>query len=174
VDDVPRYIDATSGRLPEHLRSRVVFYGTDVQMTTFQGRIATEYVTLPNICPDFVYLDGPSQYSVHGEINGVSTAHPDRLPMACDLLKLEHFFLPGTLLLIDGRTANARFLQANLQRQWRHEHDVIGDLTWLELMETPLGRFNRRQLEFCLGDSWPGLADPDGPSPNLSRTRVPG
>jgi hypothetical protein len=74
--------------------------------------------------------------------------------MACDILKLEHFLLPGTLVLTDGRTANARFLKANLQREWRHEHDEEGDVHYFEMIEEPLGKWNRRQIEFCLGADW--------------------
>ena len=123
-------------------------------MTTFCDRICTDYVTLPNVCPDFIYLDGPSQSSALGDINGISTRHMDRLPMACDILKMEHFLLPGTLVLVDGRTANARFLLANLQREWRYEHDKAADVHYFEMIEDPLGKWNRLQVEYCLGEGW--------------------
>lgn len=74
--------------------------------------------------------------------------------MSCDILKIEHFLLPGTLIVVDGRTANARFLKANLQREWRHEHDEEGDVHYFEMIEEPLGKWNRRQIEFCLGADW--------------------
>lgn len=157
IDDIPAYVESTRERVPAELVDHVTIYDTLVRMTTFNGRIATEYDSLPNVCPDFIYLDGPSQHSVLGAVNGISTTHRDRLPMSCDILRIEHFLLPGTLVLVDGRTANARFLTANLQREWRSEHDEASDVTWLELVEPPLGRFNRRQLEFCLGADWEGL-----------------
>ena len=31
--------------------------------------------------------------------------------MSCDILKIEPFLIPGTIILIDGRTANANFLK---------------------------------------------------------------
>lgn len=154
VDDMQQYLDLTRGRLSQELRSRVSFHHAPVHMTTFDSRICTEYESLPNVCPDFIYLDGPSQDSAVGEVSGISTRHPDRLPMACDILKIEHFLLPGTLVLTDGRTANARFLKANLQREWRHEHDEEGDVHYFEMIEEPLGKWNRRQIEFCLGADW--------------------
>lgn len=154
VDDMPNYLAVAKERLPSSLAELTVFSSSEVHMTTFGGRICTEYQTLPNICPDFVYLDAPSQYSVHGSRNGITTAHPDRVPMACDLLKIEHFLLPGTLIVVDGRTANARFLRSNLQRSWRYEHDQEGDVHYLELAEPPLGKYNRAQIEFCLGAEW--------------------
>ena len=148
------YLDMTKQRLPANLAQFVTFHHTTVAMTTFHDRIATHYESLPNICPDFIYLDGPSQDSAVGDVNGISTRHTDRLPMASDILKIEHFLLPGTLILVDGRTANARFLKANLQREWRYEHDVEGDVHYFEMIEEPLGRWNRRQIDFCLGEDW--------------------
>lgn len=154
VDDQPGFMKITRARLPESNLGRVEFMHAPVRMSTFSGRICTEYETLPNVCPDFIYLDGPDQQQVEGEVNGISTRHVDSLPMACDILKIEHFLLPGTLILVDGRTANARFLKANLQREWRYEHDPDGDVHYFEMIEEPLGIWNRRQIEFCLGADW--------------------
>ena len=154
VDDMAKYIKIAKNRLPTNLKSSVKFTKADVLMTTFAGRICTEYSNLPNICPDFIYLDAPSQDSAKGEISGISTRHPDRLPMSCDLLKIEHFLLPGTIILVDGRTANARFLRTNLQRNWLYQHDVLNDAHVFELIEAPLGRYNKAQIEFCLGKNW--------------------
>lgn len=154
VDDMPNYVELTKQRLSKEQSAHVEFHVSNVRMTTFRDRIATEYEKLPNVCPDLIYLDGPSQDSAEGEVNGISTRHPDRLPMACDILKLEHFLLPGTLIVVDGRTANARFLKTNLQREWRHEHDEEGDVHYFEMIEDPLGKWNRRQIEFCLGPDW--------------------
>ena len=154
VDDMPEYINITKNRLPIELRTRVFFTTSIVRMTTFNGRICTEYDQVPNIAPDFIYLDAPSQDSAVGEVSGISTRNPDRLPMSCDILKIEHFLLPGTLILVDGRTANARFLRTNLQRSWDYTHDVDSDTHMFELCESPLGRYNRAQIEFCLGQEW--------------------
>jgi hypothetical protein len=154
VDDVPHFIEISRRRLPESSLRRVEFMCAPVKMSTFAGRICTEYETLPNVCPDFIYLDGPDQHDVEGAVNGISTRHFDRWPMACDILKIEHFLLPGTLVVVDGRTANARFLKANLQREWRYEHDPVGDVHYFEMIEEPLGEWNRKQIEFCLGADW--------------------
>jgi hypothetical protein len=154
VDDMVGYIKITQDRLSTDLKKRVFFKHSDVQMTTFSGRICTEYVDLPNIAPDFIYLDAPSQASAKGEVSGISTRHADRLPMSCDLLKIEHFLLPGTFILIDGRTANSRFLRSNFQRNWKYQHDIFNDIHTFELYEAPLGRYNEAQIEFCLGQEW--------------------
>lgn len=150
VDNYADWVAQCHRQLPEGLARRVDFTITDVEMTTFNGRICTAYAELPNVCPDLIYLDGPSQFGVKGAVRGISTAREDRLPMAADLLLLEHFLLPGTLIVVDGRTANARFLRANFQRDWTYRAYPDYDIHTFELTEPPLGRWNRRQLAYCL------------------------
>lgn len=127
---------------------------SEVITSTFNGKVCTFYNNLPNICPDFIYLDGPDQFSAKNQVRGISTRHPDRLPMSADILSLEHFLLPGTLIVVDGRTANARFLASNLQRNWSYCHFKNYDQHIFELSESPLGIFNRRQIDYCLGSSF--------------------
>ena len=106
------------------------------------------FETLPNLCPDLIYLDGPDQFSAIGNVDGITTNHIERLPMSGDLLKIEHFLLPGTLIVIDGRTANARFLKANFQRDWTYNYFEEFDQHFFELNEEPLGIYNKKQIEF--------------------------
>jgi hypothetical protein len=65
-----------------------------------------------------------------------------------DVLRLEHFFEPGTLIMIDGRTANARFIASNLQRNWVYTHKIETDQHSLELIENPLGKWDKKKKEF--------------------------
>ena len=123
-------------------------------LSSFNGRVCTYFDDLPNICPDLIYLDGPDQFSPIGNVRGVTTNHPDRMPMSADILAIEHFLLPGTLIVVDGRTANARFLRSNLQRDWSYFHHEDFDQHYFELTERPLGIYNKRQIDFCLGDSF--------------------
>jgi hypothetical protein len=117
-------------------------------MSEFNGRICTFYKNIPNICPDLIYLDGPSQHSAIGNIRGISTRNSDRVPMAGDILAIEHFLLPGTLIVVDGRSANARFLKANLQRLWDYTFIEEYDQHFFELIEHPLGPINRMRIDF--------------------------
>ena len=50
--------------------------------------------------------------------------------------------------------ANARFLKANLQRNWQYNYVMEFDQHFFELKEKPLGRFNKAQIEYCLGENW--------------------
>jgi len=152
IDNNKDWIEVSKSNNPS--MKNVTFYHCPCNVTTFNARICTLYDNLPNICPDLIYLDAPDQFSPIGNVRGISTNHPDRLPMSADILTFEHFLLPGTLIVVDGRTANARFLKANLQRNWVHHHSEEYDQHFFELKEKPLGIYNQRQIEFCLGSGW--------------------
>tara|TARA_Y100000590_G_scaffold297787_1_gene335673 strand:- start:1015 stop:1881 length:867 start_codon:yes stop_codon:yes gene_type:complete len=151
ADNDADWIAVARDRVPQELSSRVHLHHCPVEVGEFQGRLCTYYRDLPDLAPDLVYLDGPDLFSSSGDLRGLSTAHPDRMPMAADILVFEHFLTPGTLLVVDGRTANARFLAGNLQRNWVYWHAVEFDQHFFELTEAPLGPHNRRQVEYCLG-----------------------
>ena len=124
---------------------------TKVEISKFQDKLCTYYSSLPNISPDLIYLDGPDQFSAKGNLRGLNTRHKDRMPMSADILTIEHFLQPGTLIIVDGRTANARFLKTNLQRNWGYLHAEDWDQHFFELQENPLGPYNKIMIEHCLG-----------------------
>ena len=37
-------------------------------MTSFNGRICTQFKKLPLINPDLIYLDGPDQFNIKGNV----------------------------------------------------------------------------------------------------------
>ena len=154
VDSHYHWINVTKSKMNKNLIETTKFLYSEVIMGDWQGRICTYYRNLPNICPDFIYLDAPDQFNVGGNIRNISTAHSDRMPMSADILAIEHFLLPGTLILVDGRTANARFLKTNLQRNWKHTHDFDGDIHYFELIETPLGKYNKIHIDWALGEEY--------------------
>jgi hypothetical protein len=151
VDNYKKWIDEVQ---KNNSLSNTTCHFSEVELGTFNDRVCTYYSQIPNICPDFIYLDGPDQLSPKGDIRGISTNHLDRMPMAADILALEHFLLPGTLIVTDGRTANARFLKSNLQRNWVYCHSEAFDQHFFELNETPLGALNRCQIDFSLGEGY--------------------
>ena len=121
-----------------------------VKITKFStsSRQATEYSKLPLCNPDFIYLDGPDQYNIKKSSNNFSTAHPDLMPMVADILKMEYFLLPGTIILIDGRGANASFLRNNLERKWGYKYLEISDQHFFVLNDKPIGKLNKKQINF--------------------------
>lgn len=151
VDNSEKYIAIASNRIPSQLRKHVNFHYSSVSMGHFNARICTFYDHLPLVNPDLIYLDGPDQFNVHGEIAGWSTRHNDMMPMSADILRIEHFLTPGTIIIVDGRSANARFLKCNLQRDWLYEHDDLYDQHIFKLNEPALGKYNQKQLDFYDG-----------------------
>lgn len=151
IDCSFEWLKTTQERICEEHRPLVHIHQSSVSIGTFDDRLCHYYDNLPNICPDFIYLDGPMQHDVDGSIGGIHFRHNDRTVLSADLARMEWTLLPGTLIVVDGRTNNARFLKANFQREWSYHHDIEGDVHIFELVEAPLGELNRKQISFCLG-----------------------
>ena len=148
VDASNNWIETTRGMFPEHLLSRVHFLYSDVEIGTFNGQLCHYYKNIPDIIPDFIYLDGPSAKDVNGKINGLSFSCEERTVMSGDLLLMESTFLPGTFIIVDGRTNNARFLERNLTRNYEVMWDRESDITTFELVEERLGKYNLLGSDF--------------------------
>ncbi len=135
--------------LPANLRDIVEFCYSGVQIGTFNGQLCHYYKNLPDIVPDFIYLDGPIAKDVKGAVNGMTFKCDERTVMSGDLLLMEPTFLPGLFIIIDGRTNNARFLENNFKRKYRKIWDREGDgATTFELIEERLGKYNLLGSDF--------------------------
>lgn len=155
LENQKKYLNATKNRIKKINRifkiknvTKINFYFSDVEMTLFNNRICTQYKKVPLCNPDFIYLDGPDQFNVKKNVNGISTNHKDMMPMSCDILKIEHFLTPGTIIISDGRAANSRFLKCNLQRNWYYFYDELNDQHLFYLNEKPLGIYSAKQLDY--------------------------
>lgn len=142
VDSSKEWIDKSKERMPEILESYVEFHFSRVKIGTHNGQLCHFYESLPDIVPDFIYIDGPDPKTVEGSINGLTFQCDERTVMAGDLLLMEPILLPGTFIIIDGRTNNARFLQNNLKRNYIVNWERDGDVTTFELNEERLGKYN--------------------------------
>lgn len=153
-DSYHKWINSVRKRIPSELKDKNIIHlhHSRLRMSTFNGRVCTMYDSIPNICPDLIYLDGPDQFSANGSIRGIHSRNQDRMPMAGDILSFEHYLQPGTLIIVDGRTSNARFLRSNFQRNWQYFYSSVHDQHYFELQEDPLGPYNKRMLDHCLGD----------------------
>lgn len=134
----------------DHL-SEVLF--SEVSIAEYDSQICHFYKHLPDIVPDFIYLDGPDPVTVSGTVNGLSFKNPKRTVMSGDLLKYESTLLPGFFLIIDGRTNNARFLERNVKRNYEIQYHPTADVTTFELSESKLGRKNIFGSEAYMGES---------------------
>ena len=68
--------------------------------------------------------------------------------MSCDILNFEYFYTPGTIIICDGRAANAKFLKDNFKRKWLYKNDKINDQHIFVLIDSPLGKYNNLQLKY--------------------------
>lgn len=148
IDSEQEYIDISRSRLSDQDRIKVEFVKSNYLMTTFNDRICTKYDILPNYSPDLIYIDGPSQKGCKNNIRGFTTSDSSLMPMMSDILQIEHFLAPGTLIIVDGRAANARFLRTNLQRDWNYCYLENVDQHYFYQSEAPLGKKNAQQLQF--------------------------
>jgi hypothetical protein len=149
IDADEHWIQEARNRLPSCLREIVTFAHSDVHIGTFNDRICSYYDALPDVTPDFIYLDGPAGKQVRGSLNGSSFCdNLERTVISADLLRLEPTFTPGTFIIVDGRTNNARFLKNNFQRNWNIVENPVADITTFELCTPPLGVHNLNRLKF--------------------------
>jgi len=151
LDTSSEWVENTKKILPLELTEYIQFETSDVHIGTFNDRICHYFDKLPNIIPDFVYVDGPFKSHIQGSFNGLNFVPMDFTPISADLLLMEPVMLPGTLVVLDGRTNNARFLKNNFQRNWNYNFDSKSDVNIFELVEEPLGPYNETQLNYCLG-----------------------
>ena len=142
VESDKQWIEHSQSNFPKHLLEHVNFHYSEIKIDTFNVRICHFYDNLPDIVPDFIYLDGPNPKDVKGNVNGMTFQCDERTVMAADLLLMESILLPGTFILVDGRTNNARFLKNNFQRNFEMSWDKDGDVTSFELKEERLGKYN--------------------------------
>lgn len=155
VDNEKKFLNLSKIRINKFIKilnlkdpPKINYILSDVNMTSFQGRISTEYKKLPMCNPDFIYVDGPDQFNVKGNINGFSTRHKDMMPMQCDLLKIEYYLIPGTIIVVDGRAANSKFLKDFFKRKWIYKNHVKYDQHSFVLDDPVLGKINSDQLKF--------------------------
>ncbi len=115
-------------------------------MTNFNFRLCTVYKKIPKINPQLIYLDGPDLYSVKNTINNFNTNFDECVPISADILLIEPFLLPGTIIVVDGRVSNVRFLENNFQRKWKKIVYKNIDLTTFILNEKPIGKHNSEDM----------------------------
>lgn len=142
VDASASWLELATSRFPAELRPFVTFRHSAVRIGMHNGQLCHFYENVPDIVPDFLYLDGPDPKDVQGSINGMTFQCEERTVMSGDPLLMEPTLLPGFFMLLDGRTNNARFLERNLTRPYKVTWDREGDVTTFELDEERLGPVN--------------------------------
>lgn len=142
VDASLKWVETAKSKIADSDKERINICHSEVKIGLHQGQLCHYYVQIPDIIPDFIYLDGPDPKDVQGTVNGMSFKCDERTVMAADLLMMEPTMLPGTYIIVDGRTNNARFLHNNFKRNFDVIWDRDADITTFELSEERLGKYN--------------------------------
>jgi hypothetical protein len=151
LENESEYLKTTMQRIDKANFKRSVkvnYLSSKVKMSSYNNMICTEYSKLPLCNPDFIYLDGPDQFNVKNKVNGITTAHKDFMPMVSDLIKIEFFLIPGTIIVVDGRAANVQFLIKNFKREWLYYYHKSTDMHLMYLNAPSLGLSNNNRLKF--------------------------
>ena len=154
VDNEKKFLNISKERLIEFYKNSKVtntkFHHSDCRLCLYENKFCIEYDSLPNCNPDFIYIDGPDIFNVKGKIKNISYKNKDLMPIICDVLKIEYFLIPGTIIVLDGRTANAQFLSENFKRNWLYYYDKENDQNLFYLDAPSLGRINDLMHNFYL------------------------
>lgn len=151
VDDSKKYIKICEDRIKKYdknLKNFQIKYSNS-NFINFFGNLSIKYKHLPKTSPDFIYIDGPSQLNISNtKTSGFDINHPDLLPISCDVLLIEYYLIPGTIICIDGRGGNAQFLKDNFKRKWKYIYFKNFDIHIFILKAPPLGKLSEKQLKF--------------------------
>ncbi|HJQ55511.1 MAG TPA: hypothetical protein VJ890_01305 [Vineibacter sp.] len=138
IDANAGWIENARGKVPHSLRGLVTLHHSDVRAVELAGQLCHRYTRLPNIVPDFVYLDGPDPADVKGEIEGLAFTLEHGGPRqvaAADIVLMEPSLRRGFFLVLDARYTNMHFLRHNLRRRYRIRVDRVNRLSTFELLE---------------------------------------
>ena len=151
VDNEKKFLKISEKRNNQFFKnqkSKIFYHYSSNIMTKYKKRICSHFINHPRVNPDFIYVDGPDQFNIKKTVNNITIADYEMMPMNSDILSFENFLTPGTIILFDGRTSNARFLKSNFQRKWVYYEDFKNDQHLFYLNERPLGEVNKKQLNF--------------------------
>ena len=142
IDNEIKFLRITKkkiGNFDKKLLNNSIFNFSKCRVKQNNFNYVTEFDNLPKINPDFIYLDGPDQFNIYKSKDGYNINNKDLTPMSADILKIEFFLNPGTIILIDGRGANANFLKTKFLRKWKYKYLKSLDQHIFYLNEKPYG-----------------------------------
>lgn len=153
IDSSKKFLASAMNRISGEIKENVLPVFSSPILTSLDGVICHKFDFIPNFAPDLVYLDGPDHNQVMGNVEGFQYDESYTQPMGSDLLMVEPFLWPETMIVIDGRTANARFLEGRFKRNWQVMHDPYAERTVFRLAETPLGPISEEHVNFRMKKS---------------------
>ena len=149
VDAEKFWLKNTEDKFPPELKKYVTFHYSSCSVSTFNGQLVSHFDNLPNISPNFIYLDGPNPESVRGKIRGlgfsekISDLRSDgivktrevniwtRRIVASNILLYESSSPHDFFILVDRRYINCNFLINNLKYKYTLKKDLaLGIVTF--------------------------------------------
>jgi hypothetical protein len=110
VDTVPFWADISKDLMPAHLKEIVKISCSEVVEVVCHGVTVLHHAQVPDVIPDFIYLDGPD-----------FTAQ--QVKIVCDPVEIEGRLRKGFCMVVDGRTENTKFLKDRLSRRYTVSHN---------------------------------------------------
>ena len=138
VDTDEEWMNHVKAKLEEKgLAEKTMFTLSGCRVGIHDGQMCNYYDNIPNIIPDFMYIDGPDPAQIKGSVAGMDFKNCGwRQVMNADPLLMEPFFYPKAAILVDGRHGNARFLKTNFKRNWDFTESLFDGFTFMELVES--------------------------------------
>jgi hypothetical protein len=116
---------------PEVDDGLIQFHHHTPELTFISNQVCSVYPYIPKVAPDFIYIDAPEPYQ---------TKMPEAfVPIIGDVLRYEAFLLPNTIIVIDGRAMQARFLFRHLKNHWAYRYCPERDQHFFVQAEGTLG-----------------------------------
>jgi hypothetical protein len=148
VDNSPEFVNLALSRLDSDSLNHVDVHIASPVLTIVGSNPVTLWNPVPRFDFDLIYLDAPEPEQVITTEFQIPMSSVHDLPIAGDLVVNEPYIHPETSILIDGRSANSRYLKSNLRRNWNYRSFPDGDFSLLHLIEEPLGKINAEHINF--------------------------
>lgn len=150
LDCSRKFLNLAKSRQNRFAPTKVSYIKTSAKYSLVNGRVCSLFNYFPHHTSDFIYLDGPACNQVKNSVRGFHGRFGNRenygLPMSGDLLTIENWLWPGTIIVVDGRGANAGFLRDNFRRKWKYKFDKKVDQHIFYLDEKPWGKYSEMLL----------------------------
>ena len=114
IEGNKKWFHNTQEKIDNDLKKFIDFHYSKPITSTFNGHLVSKHEKLPDVSPNFIYLDGPSPLDVEGEIHGLSFKKNNRRIISVDPILYESSAPADFFILIDRRYANANFIEKNL------------------------------------------------------------
>lgn len=138
IDSSEHWIKNLQAKIPVDLAHYIDLRFSATSIGVHNGELCHYYDFLPNIVPDFIYLDAPASTDVSGSVRGLTFQPEDegvRQQIAADILLYESTLRRGATILVDSRYNNVHFLKRNLKRRYRTRVNRTLRISTFELIE---------------------------------------